>query len=681
MLAVAGLLLLTTIADASAELTVEVSPARAYAAPGGEVLFSATVHEDGNEVAPDVGWSVIPPRVGTIGGDGRFVAGDRPGRAIIRALAVHGGATGAGHAVLEVGPAPPARLSVQIEPLSAVLEPGGEQRFSFTATDPLTGAEVEAEARWVVIPEGLGSISEAGLFTAAEDDGAGRIAVRATSNGREGVGDATIVVGSPPEPGARVSIAPPHALVAPGESFQFDVTVVDGAGDPISADVEWMVMPARLGSVDESGLFAAGPDEGVGRLVASVATREGPARGFASVEIRRPGPGGVTVRIRPREAAVALGGDVQFEALVAGPDGEPLDVPVEWSVHPPWIGTIDADGRFAAYDDMPEASANGAWIGTVSASVETHAGLASDAARVIVRDAGPGTRLKIDPRRPIVAPGQEIQFEARVIGAGEPIEWTTEWAVFPGHLGTITPGGLFTANPVFADASSNEFGPHEGVVAARATLADGSTLTDRAHVRVRIPGQPVRVSVRPAFAIVPPGESVEFDAVVMGPDGNEIDLPVLWKANPEHLGRISPEGVFTAADVNVQPDSWQRPRGTVIAEVRIPGGRVFRGAAIVVIDLPDPQLLVHVSPKSVTLKEGDSVQFQAEASLIDGTPIHVDFEWRVTDPLVGMVDDSGFFKAALSIPEGHARRTTVLVGCVYEGRLYWDFATVRVSQG
>jgi len=371
---------------------------------------------------------------------------------------------------------------------------------------------------------------------------------------------------------------------------------------------------------------------------------------------------------------------VQFEAVVLGPEGEPLDIPVEWSVRPAWLGAIGADGFFTATDEMPEPAENGGWVGAVVASVETNEGVASDAARVLVRADGAPLRLRIRPHRAVVTPGEDVQFETLVIGTEEPADWTTEWAVFPRDLGTITIDGLFTANPAYGDPSSGEFGPHEGAVGALVVLPDGSTLTDRAHVRVVLPGQPLRVHVRPVYAIVPPNESVAFEAVVIGPDGDPVDLPVTWHVQPDRVGTVSPDGVFTAADAAIQPDGWNRPRGTVVAEVRAGGGRVARGSAVVVVDLPDPQVFVRISPKSVTLELGESLEFQAEASLGDGTPVELSFEWRVSDPVLGTVTPDGVFTAATSVPSGHGRRTTVVVGGVYEGRLYWDFATVRVDR-
>ncbi len=680
LVAVAAAALVALLAQAAPaaadELSVLVSPGTAHIAPGEAVGFTAEVLDAGGDVVDaEVLWSVIPPRAGSMSG-GTFVAGESEGRAIVRAVAVLGPSSGTGHAVVEVSSQPNARLSVTVRPSGVTVPAGETRRFTASVTDPATGDDVDAQLRWVVLPEGMGEIDQEGLFTAGHSEMSGRVAVRATARAREGVGDAAVVVGSPPGPDVRVSIAPPYALMGPGDEAKFDAIVVSADGSPVDADVAWSVMPARLGVVDGDGGFTAGPDEAVGKLVATVATVDGPARGFANIEIRETGPTGVRVRLRPREAAVFMGGDVQFEAVVEGPDGESVAVPVEWTVRPDWIGSIDGTGLFTASDEMTEPSANGAWMGAVVASIETSGGPASDAARVIVREGGPAMRLRIYPHSPVVAPGQDIQFETKVIGAEGPIDWTTEWAVFPEDLGTITPEGLFTANPTYDNPSSDEFGPHQGVVAARAMFGDGSSLNDRANVHVRIPGQPVRVMVKPAIATVPPAGSVEFDAIVLGPDGQQVDLPVTWNVSPEHVGHISPDGTFTAANLNVDANSWQRPRATVVAEAHGGSGSVFRGTAVVIVDLPNPEITIRVSPNSVTVAQGEDVQFTAEAFTAEGVPLDLPLEWKVSDPVVGTVDQAGLFTAAQSLPQGHSRHTTVLAGAEYNGRVYWDYAAI-----
>ncbi len=681
LVVVAMALCLSFVSVAAGEgLNVLVSPNRAYALPDGQVQFTVTVLDAaGREVTADLSWSVIPSRAGRISPGGLFTSLGVEGRGVVRVVATHAQEMGAGHAVVEVGSEPPLRLSVVVRPPRAAFGLGETGEFDAIVTDSATGAVVQADLTWMVVPDHIGTIDESGSFTATGDAGAGRVVVRALYEDREGLGDAGIVVGETSGSGVRIQVIPRHALLRPGEEGRFQARVTDSGGDPLDVEVDWSIIPARLGLIDDEGTFTAGRDDGVGRVIASVVTEEGPVRDMALVEVRRPGPGGVRIALTPGQVALAPEGDVQFEARVIGPEGDALEIPVDWRVRPEWLGSITADGFFTASADYPEPSANGGWMGGVVASIETGDGVAAEVARVFVRKDAPSLRLDIRPHQPRVAPGEDIQFETEVVGAGDSTDWTNEWAVFPANLGTITSDGFFTANPAFGDPGSGEFGPHEGVVAARATLSDGSVLTDLAHVRVRLPGQQVRVRVSPRYAVVPLNESRQFEATVIGTGGDPIEVPVRWTVAPERLGTMSPDGVFTAADLPIDPGEWQRPHGSIIAEVTVPGGHTFRGAAVVVLDLPDPQIRVHITPRSATVEPGESVGFSAEVLDMEGTPVELPILWHVHDPALGTIGLDGVFTASGSVPGGGIYSTRVAAGVTFNGRTYWDFATVHIT--
>ncbi|MBN2565407.1 MAG: Ig-like domain-containing protein, partial [Candidatus Eisenbacteria bacterium] len=124
---------------------------------------------------------------------------------------------------------------------------------------------------------------------------------------------------------------------------------------------------------------------------------------------------------------------------------------------------------------------------------------------------------------------------------------------------------------------------------------------------------------------------------------------------------------------------WRRPRGQIVAELTVGAGRVFRGAAIVIVDLPNPQILVAVSPKSATLGPGETLQLSALITDDGGQAVDLPVDWTVTDQSVGSVSLDGIFTASTHIPSGSARRTQVIAWVTHEGRAYWDFATLRVS--
>ena len=171
-----------------------------------------------------------------------------------------------------------------------------------------------------------------------------------------------------------------------------------------------------------------------------------------------------------------------------------------------------------------------------------------------------------------------------------------------------------------------------------------------------------------------------FEATIIGPDGSPSDLPVRWSVVPNSVGTVTQDGLFTAADVAINPGEWQRPHGRVVAEVRLGNGAVYRGAGAVVLDLPDPEVVVRVSPKAVTIDPGQSVSFQANVTTFDGTPVEVPVMWRVGDQVLGTITPQGVFTASSSIPPGHARQTAVTAGVEYQGRVYWDVASVRVRR-
>ncbi len=681
-LVVAAMVLCLSFASVSADegLNVLVSPNRAYALPDGQVQFTATVLDGGgSEVAADLTWSVVPSRTGLISSDGLFTSLGVEGKGVVRVVATYAQEMGAGHAVIEVGSEPPLRLSVVVRPPRAAFRQGETGEFDAIVTDSATGMAVPADLTWMVVPDHIGAVDASGSFSATGDAGAGRIVVRALYEGREGLGDAGIVVGETSGPGVKIRVIPRHALLRPGEEGQFQARVTDSAGEPLDVEVDWSIIPVRLGLIDGEGLFTAGRDEGVGRVIASVVTEEGPVRDMVFVEVRRPGPGGVRIALAPGQVALAPEGDVQFEATVIGPEGDELEIPVDWRVRPEWLGNITADGFFTASADYPEPSANGGWMGGVVASIETGDGTVAEVARVFVRKDAPPLRLDIRPRQPRIAPGEDIQFETEVVGAGDSTDWTNEWAVFPANLGTITSDGLFTANPAFGDPDSGEFGPHEGVVAARATLTDGSVLTDLAHVRVRLPGQPVRIRVSPRYAVVPLDESRQFEATVIGTGGDPVEAQIKWMVVPGRLGTISPDGVFRAADLPIDPGEWQRPHGYIIAEVTALGGHVFRGVAVIVLDLPDAQIRVHVTPRSATVEPGESVGFSAEVLDMEGNPVDLPVLWHVHDPAMGTIGPDGVFTASSAVPGGGMHSTRIAAGVIFNGRTYWDFAMVHIA--
>ncbi len=153
-----------------------------------------------------------------------------------------------------------------------------------------------------------------------------------------------------------------------------------------------------------------------------------------------------------------------------------------------------------------------------------------------------------------------------------------------------------------------------------------------------------------------------------------------WSVSPARIGTVTQDGLFTASSDAGEPGSWQRPTGWVTAEVVLGAGRVFRGAAAVVVDVPNPEVIVRVAPRDATLRPGASQQFEAEVLDQSGAPISLPVEWRVADAAVGTVTPDGLFTATSAVPQGQTRQTRVVATVTYGGQVFGDSAVVRVTR-
>ena len=95
-------------------------------------------------------------------------------------------------------------------------------------------------------------------------------------------------IGAPPLPGSevlRVEVEPQEITLQPGASFLFRTTAYDASDLPVLAAAPvWSVQPPSAGSIDETGRFTAGENEGV----AAIRARIGDVSDFATVFIEHP---------------------------------------------------------------------------------------------------------------------------------------------------------------------------------------------------------------------------------------------------------------------------------------------------------------------------------------------------------------------------------------------------------
>lgn len=499
-----------------------------------------------------------------------------------------------------------------------------------------------SEIAWRVIPAGLGAIDATGRFTASGRPGRGIVrAIAIDPGGREGIGHAYVRVSGGPVQRLTVKVTPVRAVIRTGEASSFHALAFDAQNSEIpGAAISWTVVPAELGDIDPNGVFTA-RNPGEGRIVALASLPGSKGLGQARVSIvTAERPQRLAVELAPKRARAGMGGTVQFTAVISDQDGRPVEASLRFTVEPPALGTIDANGTFTA------GAKPGTGIVRVIASRDKSIG--SDRALLTVGAQAKRWVVRLTPRRAELRAGETVQFSAEAFdqdgNQAAPPSW--QWRVIPERLGTITPGGLFTAG----DRAIT------GRIVARLPSGYGQG-SDAAAVRIR-PGAPNQVRVDPPKALVRPGETQQFTATVTGPDGApRADARVVWKVYPPGTGTITPNGLFTAAS---------NPRlGVVIAAVPPDqgGGKGIAGIVVsnyyVRIEGPRPHHISSADPPyafTAVVRDGggnpvSGVVFQWSRMSISGnfgTIDQVTGMFTAGQPLAAQVEGMVYVKAMLN---------------------------------
>jgi hypothetical protein len=222
-------------------------------------------------------------------------------------------------------------VSVSVTPQSATLYESQSQQFTATVADSTNTA-----VTWTISPDGAGTISETGLYTAPATIPAQQtVTVTATSQAdRSKSGTSTINLMA----SVSVSVTPQSATLYGGQSQQFATTVANTT----NTDVTWNISPAGAGTISSGGLYTAPATIAAQQTVAVTATSEADSgkSGTGIVSLRAP----VSVSVTPRSATLYGGQSQQLTATVANT----TNTAVTWAINPVGEGTISAGGLYTA---------------------------------------------------------------------------------------------------------------------------------------------------------------------------------------------------------------------------------------------------------------------------------------------------------------------------------------------
>lgn len=481
--------------------------------------FAATLHHtDGSieDVTDRVEWAWSgPAAAGALDATGLFTAADGFGRGVVTGtLGEHSGKA----AEVRVRNL----VELAIMPAEAAVLRGGdtvqfaaELRFNDASTQDVTG-----EAEWSWSGPAMAAHIAAGLLTAADGFGEGRVKV--SYGERYATTEPITVVNI-----SGVAVLPSERLrLQPGQSQAFSANVrhPDGTWHHVSDHVAWhWTGRPETGSVSPDGVFTAGSEPGDGAVTATYA---GQTEQSGRILVREPSH----LVVLPAEPIVLSSGQTaRFHAAMRYASGaeEPLDEDVTWQ----WSGEsaaghISPDGLFTA--------------GEVCATGHVQALYEGQEARSALVEVLNIANLVVLPSETLsLEPGEKQRFSASLryvdgtLGdVTRQVQWT--WNGPPG-AGSISADGVFVA------------GENGGEGRVSATYAGHSDHSGKVQIRSL---KRLELSPENPTALYA-GDTLEFTLTAHYSDGSSADVTAetdwSWSGTPGAVRQVR-RGAFNVAD-------------------------------------------------------------------------------------------------------------------------------------
>ncbi|MEE9201986.1 MAG: PKD domain-containing protein, partial [Dehalococcoidia bacterium] len=202
---------------------------------------------------------------------------------------------------IKVSPGP--LTEVMVNPLQITLQVQNTTRLGARASDQFGNEISDAVFAWNALSP-VGSIDEAGLFTAGTRAGAFEDVIRVTGTRGERVGEASASVTIQPGPVSRAVVEPPQLTLDIGATHSFTFKAFDEFGNEIpDATASWS-LTAGVGTIDANGVLTAGKKAGSFLGAIRVEAAKGTARASATADVSvRPDPL-ATAEVQPSSAIV-----------------------------------------------------------------------------------------------------------------------------------------------------------------------------------------------------------------------------------------------------------------------------------------------------------------------------------------------------------------------------------------
>lgn len=330
---------------------VSISPTIATVVTSAHQQFTATLV---NTTNPSVNWSVSGSgcsgsSCGTISSTGLYTApASVPSPAQVT-VKVASAADTSRFATATVTIVPP--VSVTISPTTATVVAGFHQQFTSTVSGSTNTAVTWSVSGAGCSGSACGVITSTGLYSApGAVPNPAKVTVTATSVANPTKSASATVTIRPP---VGVKISPASAQVVTGEHQQFTAILTNTSNPNVTWGLSGLgCSGSTCGTISTSGLYTAPAAIPSPAQVTVTATSQADTTKTASATVTIIAP--VVVSISPTSAFVAVNGQQQFEATVAGSSNTAVD----WSVSGSGCsgsacGTISSSGLYTAPGSVP----------------------------------------------------------------------------------------------------------------------------------------------------------------------------------------------------------------------------------------------------------------------------------------------------------------------------------------
>lgn len=487
--------------------------------------------------------------------------------------------------------------TVQVTPATVQLAKGQTEQLTVTAiyTDgtsyPLTNL-----VKWTSTDATMAAVTEDGLLSAKE---LGKAIITAEIDGLESnplnltVTEAVIKL---------IQVTPATVELAKGQSEQLTATAIysDDTSSSVTNFVTWVSADKTTASVTDGVLKA----EAVGSTTVT-ATKDGISSN--TVNVTNSDAVIAAIQVTPSTVDLAKGETEQLTATAIYSDGTSSSVTnsVVW---------VSSDTTTASVTTAGVLKAENVGSTTVIAKLNG-INVSSNTVKVATTDAVVKA-IQVSPETVTLAKGQTQQLTATGLysdGTSHSLTGLATWEAENTTTATVTPEGLLTGESVGTTTVTVTM---DGVISQLDV-----TVTDAVITAIRL---------TPTTVDVAKGQTLQLTATATYSDGTSSPLTdlVTWVSDDAATATVTPEGLVTGESV-----------GSTTVTVTKNG--ISNTVNVTVKDAVITE--IHVTPETVDVVKGQTLQLTATATYSDGTtsPITGDATWISNDSEIATVSPEG----------------------------------------